>query len=72
MKFGNVQPLQKENVLGQPPRPGMLRKKIFGKPVTPSAAPPEQPFKGQSLNPFGKQPTAPKAGGSLFKRLTGK
>lgn len=71
--FGSVKPLMKENVLGAPPSKGLLKKKIFGKPPSGKAADPfgapSSPFKGQSLNPFGKQPT-PKS--TLFKRLTGK
>jgi hypothetical protein len=68
MAFGNVKPLMQENVLGQPPKSGMLKKKIFGKPSTakpPSAA---NPFKGvPPEKPFGE--SKPK---NLFGRLTGK
>ena len=74
MAFGsaNVKPIMQENVLGQPPRSGLLKKKIFGKPPSGKAAnpfgAPNSPFpKAQSLNAF-KQPAAP----SLAKRLTGK
>lgn len=75
MAFGSVKPLMKENVLGKPPSSFMLKKKIFGQPPTGKAAAPfgaqASPFpKGQSLNPFAKQPSAKMP--SLAKRLTGK
>jgi len=71
MAFGNVKPLMQENVLGAPPTANRLRKKIFGKPVTPKTAKGPNPFAGSpSNNPFGKPSSVkPK---NLFGRLTGK
>ena len=72
--FG-AKPLMKENVLGKPPSSFSLKKKIFGAaPSGKSAKPfgsPSSPFKGQSLNPFGKEPKT-KQPKNLLSRLTGK